>query len=144
MRLVPQSAFGQTVMLIGVLLLINQVVSYLSVTYYFIQPSYQQINSLLATQVKSVLAEDLLVSNNDSRARYYDKTDIQILDASKARTKGLESAVYYGFMSSQVSKQIEQLADVRISTVSQKPTPAHLIRSGSRCLATPTPGLLFP
>lgn len=120
MRLVPQSAFGQTVMLIGVLLLINQVVSYLSVTYYFIQPSYQQINSLLATQVKSVLAEDLLVSNNDSRARYYDKTDIQILDASKARTKGLESAVYYGFMSSQVSKQIEQLADVRISTVSQK------------------------
>ncbi len=68
MRLVPQSAFGQTVMLIGVLLLINQVVSYLSVTYYFIQPSYQQINSLLATQVKSVLAEDLLVSNNDSRA----------------------------------------------------------------------------
>ena len=120
MRLVPQSAFGQTVLLIGVLLLINQVVSYLSVTYYFIQPSYQQINSLLATQVKSVLAEDLLVSNDDSRSRYFDKTDIQILDASKARTKGLESAVYYGFMSSQVSEQLEQLADVRISTVSQQ------------------------
>lgn len=52
MRLKPQSAFGQTVMLIGVLLLINQVVSYLSVTYYFIGPSYKQINSLLATQIK--------------------------------------------------------------------------------------------
>ena len=51
MRLIPKSAFGQTVMLIGVLLLINQIVSYISVTYYFIQPSYQQINSLLATQV---------------------------------------------------------------------------------------------
>ncbi|HAD88561.1 MAG TPA: two-component system sensor histidine kinase EnvZ, partial [Alteromonas macleodii] len=48
MRLIPKSAFGQTVMLIGVLLLINQIVSYISVTYYFIQPSYQQINSLLA------------------------------------------------------------------------------------------------
>lgn len=120
MRILPQSAFGQTVLLIGVLLLINQVVSYLSVTYYFIQPSYQQINSLLATQVKSVLANDLLVSNNTTRDRYFQKTRIQILDDSEARAQGLETATYYGFMSSQVSEQLNQLADVRISTVSQK------------------------
>jgi len=119
-RIVPQSAFGQTVLLIGVLLLINQVVSYLSVTYYFIQPSYQQINSLLATQVKSVLANDLLVSNQASRTRYFDKTNVAILDNSAARERGLENAVYYGFMSSQVSEQLNQLADVRISTLSQK------------------------
>ena len=73
MRLIPKSAFGQTVMLIGVLLLINQIVSYISVTYYFIQPSYQQINSLLATQVKSVLANDLLVTNQETRDRYFKK-----------------------------------------------------------------------
>ena len=57
MRVTPKSAFGQTVLLIGILLLINQVVSYLSVTYYFIQPNYQQINSLLATQIKLVFLE---------------------------------------------------------------------------------------
>ena len=120
MRLIPQSAFGQTVMLIGVLLLINQVVSYLSVTYYFIQPSYQQINSLLATQVKGVLANDLLVSNEENRQRYFKHTQIRILNSSDAKRKGLENAVYYGFMSSQVSEQLRQLADVRISTVSQQ------------------------
>lgn len=120
MRVLPQSAFGQTVLLIGILLLINQVVSYLSVTYYFIQPSYQQINSLLATQVKSVLANDLLVSNKATRTRYFEKTNIQILDDSEARKQGLETATYYGFMSSQVSEQLNQLADVRISTISQK------------------------
>ena len=88
MRLIPQSAFGQTVMLIGVLLLINQVVSYLSVTYYFIQPSYQQINSLLATQVKGVLANDLLVSNEENRQRYFKHTQIRILNSSDAKRKG--------------------------------------------------------
>ena len=79
MRLIPKSAFGQTVMLIGVLLLINQIVSYISVTYYFIQPSYQQINSLLATQVKSVLANDLLVTNQETRDRYFQKTQVRSL-----------------------------------------------------------------
>ena len=82
MRLIPKSAFGQTVMLIGVLLLINQIVSYISVTYYFIQPSYQQINSLLATQVKSVLANDLLVTNQETRDRYFQKTQVQVFDES--------------------------------------------------------------
>ncbi|GEA09803.1 two-component system sensor histidine kinase EnvZ [Alteromonas sp. KUL49] len=116
MRIIPQSTFAQTVMLIGVLLLINQVVSYLSVTYYFIQPSYQQINSLLATQVKSVLANDLLVSNEARRLRYADKTNVHVYDTSDARTHGLDDAVYYQFMSSQVTNQLNQLADVRIST----------------------------
>lgn len=96
MRITPKSAFGQTVLLIGVLLLINQIVSYISVTYYFIQPSYQQINSLLATQVKSVLANDLLVSNQDTRTAYYKDTQVNVFDESVARKNGLDTAVYYG------------------------------------------------
>lgn len=120
MRIIPQSAFGQTVMLIGILLLINQIVSYLSVTYYFIQPSYQQINSLLATQVKSVVANDLLVSHEKQRQKYFERTSIKVLDSSQAKSQGLNDAVYYSFISSQVSEQLKQLADVRISTVSQQ------------------------
>ena len=119
MRLIPKSAFGQTVMLIGVLLLINQIVSYISVTYYFIHPSYQQINSLLATQVKSVLANDLLVTNQETRDSYFQQTQVQVFDESVARKNGLESAVYYSYISTQVSEQLRQLADVRISTATQ-------------------------
>ncbi|GGW90683.1 two-component sensor histidine kinase [Alteromonas halophila] len=102
------------------LLLINQVVSYLSVTYYFIRPSYQQINSLLATQVKSVIADDLLVSNQAARERYYKQTAIRVIDESDAQKTGLENATFYGFMSDEVSDQLKMNADVRISTGSDR------------------------
>ena len=62
MRILPKSAFGQTVLLIGELLLINQVVSYLSVTYYFVRPTTQQISSLLATQVQSIQSQNLITA----------------------------------------------------------------------------------
>lgn len=57
MKILPRSAFGQTVLLIGILLLINQVVSYISIAIYILQPNSQQINQLLAKQVKVVFIE---------------------------------------------------------------------------------------
>ena len=128
MRILPKSAFGQTVLLIGILLLINQVVSYLSVTYYFIRPSYQQINSLLATQVEGLLATDMLSRNDDMLERYLANTDIRILSREKALKKGLNNATYYGFMSSQVSARLNQGAEVRISTpVSESDDSPYLV-----------------
>ena len=59
MRLFPRSAFGQTVFLIGIMLLINQVVSYLSVAFYVIKPSTQQISHLIAKQVELALPAEL-------------------------------------------------------------------------------------
>ncbi|WP_026376208.1 two-component system sensor histidine kinase EnvZ [Aestuariibacter salexigens] len=116
MRLFPTSAFGQTVLLIGVLLLINQVVSYLSVTYYFIQPSYQQINGLLATQVKSLLSEPDVLQNKGLQQRILSSSGIKVLDENEALKQGLEQATYYQFMSSQISQELGGEADVRIST----------------------------
>lgn len=125
-KLFPKSAFGQTVLLIGVLLLINQVVSYLSVTYYFIKPSYQQINSLIATQVAMLEQTDQL--NNELPAdinRLYPTTGIRIVNQQAANELGLSAAVTYGFMSAQITKQLDQSAQVRISSESnaQKNTP---------------------
>ncbi|NMH60795.1 two-component system sensor histidine kinase EnvZ [Alteromonas ponticola] len=116
MRMLPKSAFGQTVLLIGVLLLINQVVSYLSVTYYFIQPSYQQINSLLATQVKTLINHNRLESPPAMQSDFSRATGIRIYTARQAMQKGLPQATYYGFMSASVSKSLQTRADVRIST----------------------------
>ena len=56
MKILPRSAFGQTVLLIGFLLLINQVVSFISMSIYIIQPNAQQVNQLLAKQVRVVLS----------------------------------------------------------------------------------------
>ena len=53
-RWFPKSAFGQTALLIGFLLLINQLVSYTLVAKHYVEPSFRQITTLLAKQVKLV------------------------------------------------------------------------------------------
>ena len=57
MKVLPRSAFGQTVLLIGFLLFINQVVSYISFALYVIEPNQQQINQLLAKQIRVVFID---------------------------------------------------------------------------------------
>ena len=115
MRLKPRSAFGQTVLLIGVLLLINQVVSYLSVTYTFIRPSYQQINSLLATHIKVLFLKDVDHLNPAFTDRYFDATGIRIYDEEAAIENGLLQATYYQFLSTQMTDALGGSAEVRIT-----------------------------
>ncbi len=116
MRLLPRSAFGQTVLLIGVLLLINQVVSYLSVTYYFIKPSYQQINSLIATQVATLEHTGFLNHNEEKVKVPVGTSTITILSDKAALSEGLSTAINYDFMSAQIGEQLGYKADVRISS----------------------------
>lgn len=118
MRLLPRSAFGQTVFLIGALLLINQLVSYLSVVYYVIQPSYQQINHLIAKQIKVVFQD---VDQNPSlpperlAERYQSATGIEIYSEEKALLHGLGNASYYKYFSEQMSEELGGIAEVRIA-----------------------------
>lgn len=116
MRILPKSAFAQTVLLIGLLLLINQLVSYVSVTYYFIGPSYQQINSLLARHIQVVFMQG--VDNRDPAIQqfYYQASGIRILSQQQAVENGLENSVRYQFMSRQISKQLGGEAEVRVSS----------------------------
>lgn len=115
MRFKPRSAFGQTVLLIGILLLINQVVSYLSVTYTFIRPSYQQINSLLATHIKVLFLEDVDHLNPAFANRYFEATGIRIYSEEEAIQNGLQQATYYQFLSRQMTDALEGPAEVRIT-----------------------------
>ncbi|HAB78906.1 MAG TPA: two-component system sensor histidine kinase EnvZ, partial [Glaciecola sp.] len=115
MSLLPKSAFAQTVLLIGGLLLVNQVVSYLSVTYYFIQPSYQQINALVATQVDTLFDQDI-ISDDTRRQQFSARTGIQFLAPQEAVKAGLNDATYYRFMSNQIASQLGGDTEVRLST----------------------------
>jgi two-component system osmolarity sensor histidine kinase EnvZ len=115
MRLTPKSAFGQTVLLIGILLLVNQVVSYGSVAYYFIQPSSQQINSLIAKQLHTMLLQDLLKPSK-RREEFAKASNIRFYNQDEAVTNGLAQATFYNFMSSQISDEIGEKSDVRVST----------------------------
>jgi two-component system osmolarity sensor histidine kinase EnvZ len=57
MKVLPRSSFGQTILLISFLLFVNQVVSYVSFALYVIEPNQQQINQLLAKQIRVVFID---------------------------------------------------------------------------------------
>jgi len=116
MKILPRSAFGQTVLLIGVLLLINQVVSYVSIAMYIIQPNFQQINQLLAKQVRVVFIDvkDAVLSPAMAEA-FHRETGIGVYREQDAMKLGLQEAVYYPFRSEEMSTLLDGPAEVRIS-----------------------------
>ncbi len=120
MKILPRSAFGQTVLLIGFLLLINQVVSYVSIALYIIQPSQQQINELLAKQVRVVFIdiEGIRVSPIMAEA-FHRQTGIGVYREQDALRLGLAEAIYYPYRSIQMSELLGGPAEVRISQGSE-------------------------
>ncbi len=118
MRFLPRSAFGQTVFLIGVLLFINQVFSYMTVMTYVVKPNYQQIIHLLAKQVKVVFLEVDLQDqrlNEQLGRRFYDATGIEVLSQPEAIAQGVDQLPFYWVFSDEMSKQLGGDAEVRIS-----------------------------
>lgn len=116
MKILPNSAFGQTVLLIGLLLLINQVVSYISIAVYIIQPNSQQINQLLAKQVKVVFIDvkDAEFSPKMAEA-FHRETGIGVYRERDAMQLGLADAMYYKYRSDEMSALLGGPAEVRIS-----------------------------
>ncbi|MCH1921194.1 two-component system sensor histidine kinase EnvZ [Shewanella sp. A3A] len=118
--LLPRSAFSQTVTLIACLLLINQLVSYLTVTIYFIKPSYQQINQLIARQINLLFADGVDIGREhltlvDALNAKVHGGEMQIFNQKQAREAGIDDTTYYGFLSSQMSDYLGGAAEVRIS-----------------------------
>ncbi|MEE2025420.1 MULTISPECIES: two-component system sensor histidine kinase EnvZ [Alkalimonas] len=117
MRLLPKSAFGQTVLLIGLLLLINQLVSYVTVAFHVIKPTAQQINHLIAKQIKVVFIDfnqDEPLLTEAMAERFQQATDIDIYPEALAEAHGLLNARFYQFMSADMSEELGGPAEVRI------------------------------
>ncbi len=117
MKLMPSSAFGQTVFLVGALLLINQVVSYISVTLYVVKPTIEQVNLMLAKQVKTVFIglDDGVEVSPEVSTRFIEATGIEVLNEPEAMRRGLASATEYTLLSREMSAQLGGQARVRIS-----------------------------
>ncbi|MFT5838012.1 MAG: two-component system osmolarity sensor histidine kinase EnvZ [Flavobacteriales bacterium] len=115
MIFLPKSAFGQTVLLISILLFINQIVSLVSVTFYFVSPNVQQINNLLATQIKLAFVENINSQTPQLDPRFYQAAGMQIYNQSEAIKNGLEHATPYQSWSRQMSDSLGGEAQVRIT-----------------------------
>jgi len=117
MSFFPRSAFGQTVFFVGALLLINQIVSYITVTLYVFKPTFEQVNLMLAKQVKTVFIEwegDAKV-NKELSEKFFEITGIEVMTQRQAYLNGLEKAKEYSLLSKSMSEQLNGSARVRIS-----------------------------
>lgn len=117
MKILPRSAFGQTVLLIGFLLFINQIVSYISFLLYAIEPHQQQINQLLAKQVRVVFIDidDAKLSPKMAKA-FHNETGIGVYRESDALNSGLANAGFYPYQSEQMSLLLGGPTEVRVSS----------------------------
>ena len=116
MKILPRSAFGQTVLLIGFLLFINQIVSYISFALYVIEPNQQQMNQLLAKQIRVVFIDidDAKLSPKMAEA-FHNETGIGVYREEDAYNFGLANAGLYPYRSEQMSVLLGGPAEVRIS-----------------------------
>lgn len=116
MKLFPRSALGQTVLIISALLAINLVMTFISVSLSIIQPNAQQVNQLLAKQVRVVFIDigekSLSPALGNAFAR---ETNIGVYPEDAAMKLGLENAVYYKFRSAEMSKLLGGPTELRIS-----------------------------
>jgi len=129
MKLFPRSTFGRIAVMIGFLLLINQMVYYVTVGIYVVDPFMKQNMHLVAMQVKvhflnrdgSVQIDPLLSQ------RYIDATHIETYDSKQAWDKGLKQASLYQSLSDELNEALnaKQLATPASSTASVSPEMLH-------------------
>ncbi|WP_440054335.1 two-component system sensor histidine kinase EnvZ [Pseudoalteromonas sp. T1lg65] len=114
--MLPRSAFGQTVFFVGALLLINQIVSYVTVTLYVFKPTFEQVNVMLAKQVKTVFIdwEDGVEVSDELSEKFFDITGIRVMTQREAYMHGLGQAKEYRLLSQSMSEQLNGSARVRI------------------------------
>ncbi len=105
MKLFPRSTFGRIALMIGFLLLINQLVYYVTVGVYVVDPLLKQTMHLVAMQVKvhSLNRDATLQLDPELSKRYIDATHIEAYNRENALTKGLAKARHYQWLSDELN-----------------------------------------
>jgi len=117
MGMFPRSAFGQTVFLVAALLLINQIVSYITVSFYVVKPTIEQVNLILSKQVKTVFIEweEGVEVSKEASDKFFEITGIEVMTQRQAMSEGLAETREYSMLSRSMSKELYGSARVRIS-----------------------------
>ena len=99
------------------LLLINQIVSYVTVSFYVVKPTIEQVNLMLAKQIKTVFIdwEDGVEINDEVSEKFFEITGIEVMTQREAMRQGLGQTREYSMLSRSMSEQLNGSARVRIS-----------------------------
>ncbi|RTE86446.1 MULTISPECIES: two-component system sensor histidine kinase EnvZ [Gammaproteobacteria] len=115
MTLLPRTAFARTIALLALLLVVNQILSYVMITIYVVKPSVQQLSYLVGKQVQTheLIAEQRLLPN--MRQRYQDISGVEELSLQQAEEAGVRQAAPYSFLATEMARVMKKPVSVRIS-----------------------------
>ena len=113
----PKKTFGRVALMLALILLINQAVSYFWVTVYVIRPQIDQTMYLLASEVRMVqqqigkIDQPELIWQVDSDLR---NAGVRLIDTSQGEPKALNSAVFYASLTNALVKSLNRKTEVRL------------------------------
>lgn len=121
---IPQlgSTFAQMLVLIGGLLVVNQLITYQMVRSYIIKPKYEQLMQQVANQVKIVFLDEPrmdrlpLVIADELRWRFHEATGIRAMTQAVALAEGVDEAIHYPELSERMSAELGGEAEVRLES----------------------------
>lgn len=117
MKLFPKSTFSQTILVVLTVLVFNQLVSLVTLSTYIIQPSAQQVNQLLAKQIRVLFIDiNMSVPDDEMVGAFHRVTGIGLYREEQALSLGLAEATYYPYRSQEISKLLGGETEVRISS----------------------------
>lgn len=117
MKLFPKSAFARTVALLALVLLINQLVSYVMVSNYVVRPSIEQINELVAKHIRTMFIprQHSAETERELMSYYTEATGIEVFNDAEAEQQGLGHSTYYGYLSDDMSDMLGGESQVRVA-----------------------------
>ncbi len=117
-RLIPRSTFARITLMLALLLLVYQVISYAWVTYYVIRPQVDQTMYLIASEVK-IVRQQLANHTNiqpaipslDSDLR---SAGLRLIDSSSGEPASLQQATFYTSLTNSLVSHLNLPTEVRL------------------------------
>lgn len=107
MHILPKSAFGRIAILVAFLLIINQLVSYFTISWYVTQPSVKQLVQLLAADVKTAIyLQDERVPA-EIRADILKKQKLELVSTRNGEPKALRDAQPYSVLTQELANSLK-------------------------------------
>lgn len=113
----PQKTFGRIALMLALILIFNQVISYFWITNYIIRPQIDQTMYLLASEVRLIEQQVSKTGNKEQIAALdsdYRNAGIRLIDTRVAQPRALQEAVYYATLSRSLQRSLNRPTEVRL------------------------------
>ncbi|WP_251358865.1 two-component system sensor histidine kinase EnvZ [Kangiella sp. TOML190] len=107
MRILPKTAFGRIALLVGFLLVINQLVSYFTISWYVTQPSVKQLVQLLAADVNTAIYVQHKEFPPAVRQEIMQTQSMELVSTRNGEPKALREAQPYAVLTQELADYLQ-------------------------------------